>query len=100
MPTDTPTNSSSTDDTPSASIEQLGYGEALSELEAILVELESSMVDVDTLATKVGRAAELVSHCRTRLAVVRSDVSKVVAGLDATPGAVEQSGSSGASSNV
>ncbi len=100
MPTDIPINSSSADNAPSASVDQLGYGEALSELEAILVELESSMVDVDTLAAKVGRAAELVSHCRTRLAVVRSDVSRVVAGLDAAPGAAEQPDSNGTSPNV
>lgn len=63
-------------------LSELGYGAALSELEGILAELESSMVDVDTLATKVGRAAVLVAHCRDRLAVVRNDVADVVADLD------------------
>ncbi len=67
---------------PDESISDLGYAEALTELEAILAELESSLVDVDTLATKVGRAANLLSHCRTRLSIVRNDVDKVVAGLD------------------
>lgn len=81
------------------SISDLGYAEALTELEAILAELESSLVDVDTLATKVGRAAKLVAHCRARLSVVRDDVDKVVAGLDAdlnpvpTPQIDEQSDS-------
>ncbi len=68
---------------PDESIGDLGYAEALTELEAILAELESSLVDVDTLASKVGRAAKLVAHCRARLSVVRDDVDKVVAGLDA-----------------
>ncbi len=67
---------------PAESISDLGYADALTELEAILAELESSLVDVDTLATKVGRAANLVTHCRARLSIVRHDVDKVVAGLD------------------
>lgn len=60
----------------------LSYSDALTELEHILNELESSMVDVDALATKVGRASALVAHCKTRLSQVRSDVADVVADLD------------------
>lgn len=75
-----------TDQTPpdaaQPAVDQLGYSDALRELEAILAELESSMVDVDVLTTKVGRAAQLVAHCRDRLNVVRTDVADVVADLD------------------
>jgi exonuclease VII small subunit len=67
---------------PAESISDLGYADALTELEAILAELESSLVDVDTLATKDGRAANIVTNCRARLSIVRHDVDKVVAGLD------------------
>lgn len=63
-------------------VANLGYGEALDELEGILVELESNMVDVDTLADKVRRAAALVAHCRSRLTEVRTDVANIVTGLD------------------
>ena len=38
-----------------------GYAEALSELDSILRELESSDVDVDRLAERVARAAELIA---------------------------------------
>lgn len=56
----------------------LTYGEALEELDAILVQLESAAVDVDALADHVARGAALVRFCRQRLGVVRSDVNAIV----------------------
>ncbi|MEM7338846.1 MAG: exodeoxyribonuclease VII small subunit [Actinomycetota bacterium] len=61
--------------------DSLGYAAALSELDAILDELESSTVDVDTLAARVARGAELVRYCRNRLEVVRAEVDAVVTEL-------------------
>ncbi len=73
---------------PSPSAETLGYGEALAELEAILAELEGEDVDVDVLAGRVARAAELVEHCRTRIDRARLEVDRVVTALtDVTPAA-------------
>ncbi len=66
----------------SKAVDKLGYGEALAELEAILVELETNMVDVDALSQKVERAAALVGYCRSRLSIVRANVATVVADLD------------------
>lgn len=64
----------------------LGYGEALTELEAILAELEGEDVDVDVLADRVARAAELVERCRARIDRARLEVDRVVAALtDDTP---------------
>lgn len=65
----------------------LSYGEALSELDQILAELESSAVDVDVLAERVARGAVLVRFCRNRLHTVRADVEAVVDELldDAPP---------------
>ena len=80
--TDHSDNPNQSDGLDQSEVGLLGYGEALAELEGILVELESSMVDVDTLAKKVKRAAALVIHCRSRLSVVRADVADVVADLD------------------
>lgn len=60
---------------------QSGYASALAELEDILDEIEGSSVDVDTLAERVRRASELVSLCRGRLDVVRTDVAAVVEDL-------------------
>ena len=64
--------------------ETLGYRNALTELEAILDELEGDAVDVDVLANRVKRAAELIRFCRQRIAAARLDVEAVVADLENT----------------
>jgi exodeoxyribonuclease VII small subunit len=69
----------------------LSYGDAMAELDTILADLESSAVDVDTLAAKVARGATLVRFCRDRLDRVQTDVGSVVSDLigDAAPGGEE-----------
>jgi exodeoxyribonuclease VII small subunit len=62
--------------------EQLGYAEALAELEAILDELDDDRLDVDALAERVERAALLVQLCRERVAGARLAVEDVVTDLD------------------
>lgn len=62
--------------------EELGYAEAMAELEAILDELEADDLDVDVLAERVRRASELLSTCRTRIARAQADVDKIVTDLD------------------
>ena len=57
------------------------YGEMLAELESILAELEGDDVDVDVLAARVSRAAELVEACRQRIDHARTEVERVVASL-------------------
>lgn len=59
-----------------------GYAEALAELEGILDDLEDDTVDVDVLAAKVRRAAELVRFCRGRITEARVEIEHVVAELD------------------
>jgi exodeoxyribonuclease VII small subunit len=59
-----------------------GYAEALSELDAILRELEGSDVDVDRLADRVARAAELIALCRDRIGRARLRIDEVIADLD------------------
>ena len=61
---------------------QLGYAEAMVELEAILDELEGDHLDVDVLAERVRRASELLTACRERIARAQADVDKIVADLD------------------
>ena len=61
---------------------ELGYAEALEELETILVDLDDDELDVDALATKVERAAVLVRLCRERISGARMQVDEIVAGLD------------------
>ena len=62
--------------------DQPGYAQALSELDSILRELESSDVDVDRLADRVARAAELIALCRARISTARIRIDEVIADLD------------------
>lgn len=74
--------------------QELGYGAAMAELEAILHELEGDQLDVDVLAAKVRRASELIQICRGRIARAQSDVDAIVTDLEGfeAPGDVEPSG--------
>jgi len=66
-----------------ATEKQVGYAEALAELENILNELEGEDVDVDTLAQHVQRASALIELCRERIGSARLRIEEVVAQLDA-----------------
>lgn len=59
-----------------------GYAEALGELETILVELDDDTLDVDLLAERVARAAELISFCRDRIDGARMEVERIVTDLE------------------
>ena len=60
-----------------------GYADALDELDTILRELEGADVDVDRLADRVARAADLIALCRTRIDAARLRIDEVIADLDA-----------------
>ncbi len=79
-----------------AAVADLGYADALDELDAILRELEGSDVDVDRLADRVARAADLIGACRDRISTARLRIDEVIAELDAASdlgGAGDDSGS-------
>lgn len=57
---------------------ELSYSEALGELEEILRSIEGGTSDIDTLATKVTRATELIKLCRTRLTKVEGEVKEIL----------------------
>lgn len=61
---------------------ELGYADALVELEEILDGLEEEDVDVDTLAEQVQRAAELIELCRERIGAAKLRIEEVVANAD------------------
>jgi exodeoxyribonuclease VII small subunit len=61
---------------------EIGYADAMAELEAILEEIEDDAVDVDVLAARVKRAAELLRVCRARITAARVEVTQIVADLD------------------
>ena len=70
--------------------EQPGYSAALHELDGILRELEGSDVDVDRLADRVARAAQLIALCRERIGAARLQIDEVIADLDGDPESGEQ----------
>ncbi len=61
---------------------EIGYADAMAELESILDHLEDDDLDVDLLASRVERASELIQLCRDRIGSARIQVEKVVALLD------------------
>lgn len=58
-----------------------GYAEAMSELETLLRELDSSAVDVDVLSAKVQRASFLVEWCNERITAAQLTIDEMVAGF-------------------
>jgi exodeoxyribonuclease VII small subunit len=60
----------------------VGYADAMSELDGILRELDDSDVDVDRLAERVARAADLIALCRNRIDRARLKIDDVIADLD------------------
>jgi exodeoxyribonuclease VII small subunit len=74
------------DDPVSDPAEVIGYAAAMAELETILRDLEDGEVDIDHLASQVRRGAELVRHCRGRLADANTEVIRIVAELDGEVG--------------
>ncbi len=65
--------------------DDIAYAEAVTELEGILTALEDDDIDVDALASKVERAAHLITVCRDRISAAKVQVEQVVSDLDAQP---------------
>jgi exodeoxyribonuclease VII small subunit len=74
------------------STEEIGFSEAMQELEAILGRIESEEVDIDQLAEQLGRAAELLELCRGRIRKAEVEVSQIVQGLETPPPAGARDG--------
>lgn len=58
--------------------EEITYKGALEELEQILAAIEEEQVDVDELAVKVRRSAELIRLCRSRIDAASAEVETVM----------------------
>ena len=63
-------------------LDELGYVDALAELDGILGELEGDAVDVDHLGERVRRAATLIRLCRGRIDAAKLEIDQVVAELE------------------
>ena len=57
---------------------KISYTEAISELEAIVAEIEQGEITIDTLSEKVKRAAELIKVCKNKLSSTEEDVNKIL----------------------
>lgn len=55
---------------------KFSYTEAVAEIEQILSRLRDEQTDVDTLASQVKRATELIEQCRRQLLDVEQSVRK------------------------
>ena len=65
---------------------EVGYADAMAELDRILRELEDDSIDVDRLSDRVRRAAELIRLCRDRITRTRAEVAEIVADLEQLDG--------------
>jgi exodeoxyribonuclease VII small subunit len=68
---------------------KLSYTSAITEIEAIVREIESGEIDVDVLAVKVKRASELITFCKDRLRNTQKEVEKTLVDIEEEPGAEE-----------
>lgn len=57
---------------------KISYTEAITELEAIVTEIEEGEITIDTLSEKVKRASELIRICKGKLTSTESDVNKIL----------------------
>lgn len=66
---------SETSDTPS-------FGDAMTELEAILRRVEGEEIDIDELADELKRAATLLELCRRKIRRAEVEVSQIMSRID------------------
>ena len=59
----------------------MGFSEAVTEVEDILRRLESDEIDIDELTAEVRRSVELIAVCREKLDRAEVEVRDFVAGL-------------------
>lgn len=56
---------------------KFSYQEAMKELQFIVQELQEGHINMDTLAERAGRAAELIRMCRERLRLVEGKLDEL-----------------------
>jgi len=60
----------------------VGYADAIAELDEILAQLDDDGIDIDVLSELVERAAYLISVCRGRITAAQQRVSDIVDTLE------------------
>lgn len=61
---------------------EIKYEEALAELEDIARRMETSELDIDSLAIKLKRAQELIKLCKARLTDADAEIKKILGSGD------------------
>jgi exodeoxyribonuclease VII small subunit len=61
---------------------KLTYTSAITELEAIVRDIESGEIDVDVLTAKVKRASELIKFCKDNLRNTQKEVEKTLVDIE------------------
>ncbi|HPD96196.1 MAG: exodeoxyribonuclease VII small subunit [Bacteroidales bacterium] len=56
----------------------LKYNEAIAEVEKIISEIEDNETDLDELASKLKRAAELLNFCKAKLRSTEEEIQKII----------------------
>jgi exodeoxyribonuclease VII small subunit len=65
-----------------SSTDDIGYADAMTELDSILAELDDDAIDIDVLSERVERAAHLIAVCRNRISAAQQRVAAIVDDLD------------------
>ena len=65
-----------------ASLENLSYNQAITEIENILREMQSENCDIDRLAENTRRAAKLLEVCRQKLLRTEQEVQNIINSLE------------------
>ncbi len=66
--------------------DELKFGEAMDELEAILRRIEEEEIDIDSLAEELKRATELLELCRGKIKKAEVEVTQIVQSLEGEEG--------------
>ena len=59
-------------------VAELGFSEAMEELESVLRRIEGDEIDVDQLGRELGRAAQLLEICRKKIRRAEVEVRQIV----------------------
>ncbi|TNF71789.1 MAG: exodeoxyribonuclease VII small subunit [Acidobacteria bacterium] len=71
---------------------ELGFGEAMEELEAILGRVEGDEIDIDELAEELKQATKLLELCRQKIRKAELEVTQIVQSLEEPEKAAGDSG--------
>ena len=67
----------------SVALQNLGFRQAMEELEGILGRIEGEAIDIDQLAQELRRAAQLLELCRGKIRKAEVEVTQIVQTLEA-----------------